>query len=402
MSDSSTAQHAQVVLKPKKARPFFARHPWVLRRAIDRVDDGVQDGDVVDLLTDNGRFIATGLYNSQSRIAVRLYSWDAEQALEGPFWAERIRSAAVLRQQLGRTDSTEACRVVFSEADGLSGLIVDRYADYLVAQVSARVMDDRLELILDQLEEQYQPRGIYVRGEKGMERIEGFHREPGFMRGAAPDTPIRFSEHGLMFEVDMQRGQKTGFYLDQRDNRFAAANYMSGRRVLDVFCYSGGFSIAADKLGHASSVIGIDSSRPAIDFALRHQQLNEAANCEFRVAKAFPAVEQMVDAGEQFDAIILDPPKFSRTRHQVNEALRAYHRINRQAVELLSPSGILVTCSCSGGVLREDFIMMLAGVAEKSGRTIQVLEQRGASSDHPVRATCLENEYLKCFICRVE
>jgi 23S rRNA (cytosine1962-C5)-methyltransferase len=201
--------------------------------------------------------------------------------------------------------------------------------------------------------------------------------------------------------VDLRTGPKTGFYLDQRENRQAAATYLGGRRVLDLFCFSGGFSLAAAKLGGAHEVLGIDSSDKAIALARANAELNGVTNARFVQEDCFQALERRVAAAERFSAVILDPPKFTRTRQSVNDALRAYHRINRLAVELLEPDGILVTCSCSGSVSREDFLAMLAGVAQKTRRGLQVLEQRGAAPDHPVSPTCPENEYLKCFVCRV-
>jgi 23S rRNA (cytosine1962-C5)-methyltransferase len=197
-------------------------------------------------------------------------------------------------------------------------------------------------------------------------------------------------------------GQKTGFYLDQRENRRVAASYMQGRRVLDMFCYSGGFSIAAARLGAAAEVVGVDSSEPAIRWARHNARQNGADNVRFEQAECFETLDQLRERGEKFGAVILDPPKFTRNRFRINEALRAYHRINRVALDLLEPDGILVTCSCSGSVTRDDFLAMLGGVAEKARRGLQILEQRGPAADHPVSVACPENAYLKCFICRAE
>jgi 23S rRNA (cytosine1962-C5)-methyltransferase len=212
---------------------------------------------------------------------------------------------------------------------------------------------------------------------------------------------VFINENGVRYGVDLSEGQKTGYYLDQRENRVAAARYLRGRRVLDMFCYSGSFSLAALLLGGATATFGIDGSEKAIALARAGAELNGARAARFEVADAFEALDNLAAHGEKFGAVILDPPKFTRNRQNLNSALRAYHRINRMAVELLEPGGILVTCSCSGAVTREDFLLMLAGVAQQTRRDIQVLEQRGAAPDHPVSATCLETEYLKCFICRV-
>jgi 23S rRNA (cytosine1962-C5)-methyltransferase len=204
----------------------------------------------------------------------------------------------------------------------------------------------------------------------------------------------------VRYGVDLESGQKTGFFIDQRDNRQRAAGYFRGRRVLDLFCYTGGFALCAASAG-ASDVLGVDSSAKAVALAKANAELNGLANVRFEAADCFKSLEALGAEGRRFGAVVLDPPKFARNRQGVEEALRAYHHLNRQAVELLEPDGILTTCSCSGHVSREDFLHMLADVAQRSGRDIQVLEQRGAAPDHPTSATCLETEYLKCFICRV-
>jgi 23S rRNA (cytosine1962-C5)-methyltransferase len=199
----------------------------------------------------------------------------------------------------------------------------------------------------------------------------------------------------------LRQGHKTGFYLDQRENRRAAANHVHGRRMLDMFCYSGGFALNGVKHGGATDVLRVDSSENALNLARANAELNGVSNLHFRAGDGFRVLQELADERQKFGVVVLDPPKFARSRSAVDDALMAYHRINRLAVNLLEPGGILVTCSCSGHVLREDFLHMLAGVAQRSNREIQVLEQRGASPDHPISTTCLEGEYLKCFVCRV-
>ena len=219
--------------------------------------------------------------------------------------------------------------------------------------------------------------------------------------GEAPAGPVFIEEHGIRYGVELTGGQKTGFFLDQRENRRAAAAYASGRRVLDLFCYSGGFSLAASVLGQARSVLGVDSSQRAVALARANAELNGLNNVTFDEGDCFKRLEQLVADGERFGMVILDPPKFARNREAVPEALRAYHHLNRLAVQVLEPGGTLVTCSCSGHVSREDFQYMLADVAQRTERDVQILDQRGAAPDHPVAATCLESEYLKCFIAHV-
>jgi 23S rRNA (cytosine1962-C5)-methyltransferase len=392
---------ATVVLKPRRARPFFGRHPWVLDSAVLRVDGTPVDGDVVDLATHDGLFVARGLWNSASRIRVRLYAFDPAVPLDEGLWRNRLENAVALRRHLGFDDRTGAARLVNSEGDDLSGLIVDRYADWLAVQVTAAALVPRLELLCDTLEMLVAPRGILLRGaERGLAKLEGLQLPDRLLRGTAPDGPVFVQEHGLRFGVDLAEGQKTGYYLDQRDNRQAAAAHARGRRVLDMFTYSGGFAVACAKAG-ARSVLAVDSSPKAAALARANADFNGAANVQVEAADAFRRLDSLTVAGERFGMVVLDPPKFARSRASLDDALRAYHRINRLAVDLLEPGGILVTCSCSGSVSRERFLEMLGGVSQRARRNVQILECRGAAPDHPVSAACLEGEYLTCVIARV-
>ncbi len=393
---------ATVILKPKRARPFFGRHPWVLDSAVLRVEGEPADGAVVDLATHDGQFVARGLWNPTSRIRVRLYAFDPATRLDAGFWRGRLEAAVGLRRTLGLDDRAAAARLINSEGDDLSGLIVDRYGEYLAVQVTALAMAHRLEAICDTLESLVAPRGILLRGaERGLSKLEGLHLPDRLLRGTSPAGPVFVAEHGLRFGVDLAEGQKTGYYLDQRDNRQAAARYARGRRMLDMFCYSGGFSVACAAAGQAASVLAVDSSAKATALARANADLNGAAQVTVETADAFEKLDALAAAGERFGMIVLDPPKFARSRAALDDALRAYHRINRVALGLLEPGGILVTCSCSGSVSRDDFLEMLAGVAQRARRPLQILECRGAGPDHPVSASCLEGEYLKCVIARV-
>jgi len=259
----------------------------------------------------------------------------------------------------------------------------------------------RLPMLIPLIAQLATPTSILVRSEGSLAKVEGMDVAAGCAWGQAPDGPVFITEHGIRYGVDVTAGQKTGFYLDQRENRRAAASYMQDRKVLDLFCYSGGFALSASLLGGATDVLGADSSESAIRWARANAELNGARNVCFEQRECFELLDELRAANRKFDAVILDPPKFARNRFHVVEALRAYHRINRLAVELLEPDGILVTCSCSGSVTREDFLDMLTGVAAKSRRTIHILEQRGHAGDHPVSLACPENEYLKCMICRI-
>ena len=393
---------ATVVLKPGRARPFFGRHPWVLESAVARVEGDPAPAAVVDLATHDGSFVGRGLWNPASRLRVRLYAFDPATLLDREFWHARLATAVALRRGLSLDDRRGAVRLVNSEGDDLSGLIVDRYGDWLAVQVTALAMAARLEDLCDALESLTAARGILLRGaERGLARLEGLTLPDRVIRGTAPEGPVFVQEHGLTFGVDLAAGQKTGFYLDQRDNRQAAARHALGRRVLDMFCYSGGFAVTCAVTGGARAVLAVDSSARATALARANADLNGAPGVTVEVADAFERLDGLRAAGERFGMVILDPPKFARSRATRDDALRAYHRINRVAVDLLEPGGILVTCTCSGSVSRDDFLQMLAGVAQRSRRTVQFLEIRGAAADHPVSASCLEGEYLTCVIARV-
>ena len=416
---------AAVTLKPRHALPFFKHHPWVFAGAIRDVRGDPQPGDAVELRSHEGEFIAHGLFNPHSQIRVRLFSWDEAARLDREFWKARLQSALQLRETLFRraggrqppddalspqdvrgltpTGSPEvsAYRLVNSEADGMSGLTVDRYDRWLSVQFTSLALASRRDMLIELLRELTEPAGIILRTEKGMQSAEGLELSDGLLWGEPPPRPLIFREHDLQWEADLTEGQKTGGYLDQRDNHRALQRYVAGHRVLDVFCYAGGFGIAA-LAGGAKEVLGIDSSEGALQIAQRNAERNGVAD-RWRSERSdgFKALEKLRDASEQFDTVVLDPPKLTRTRAALPQALRAYHSLNQLAVSVLKPGGILVTCSCSGLVTRELFEQMLADVAIQSGRDLRILESRGAAADHPISPFCPENDYLKCYICHV-
>ncbi len=393
----------RVYLKERRALPFFSRHPWVFAGAIDRVDGEVTPGAVVTLHASDGKFIAAGLYNPHSQIRVRLYSWNEGEHLDPDFWSRRLDSAIALRHTLyGDPDSESGCRLVFSEADGLSGLIVDRYGEWLLVQFTSLALADRRAVILDLLEAKLRPRGIWLRTEKGIRESEQLELADGLARGAEPPRPLSLVENGVRYAVDVQQGHKTGFYFDQRDNRAAVARYVAGKRVLDIFCYTGGFGLTSLTVGKARQVHAVDVSESALELARKNAEANQVASAiEFVKSDAFEELERLVAAGELFDVVILDPPKLTRHRAGLSKALRGYHSLNQLAVNVLKPGGILVSCSCSGLIGRDDFVGVLAAVSQRSGRPIQILESRGQAADHPTSVHCLETAYLKCYICRV-
>lgn len=402
MNETSTdPTNVAVVLRPEKRGTFLARHPWVLDRSLLSTKAGPPDGSTVDLVTPDGRWLARGVYNGQSRIRVRLYTWRADEALDDDFFVRRFERALALRRDLGLLDRQAAARLIFSEGDGLSGLIIDQYAEHIVVQVTALAIERRLPLVLAWLVDRLNPRSISVRVDQRVADAEKITVREQCPYGHWPTEPILIEQDGLRYRVDLGEGQKTGFYLDQRENRLRAARLCRDRRVLDVCCYSGGFALACAKLGGASEVLGIDSSQRSIERAQKQALENQTPQIRFAVGDCFQSLEELAGAGEKFGLVILDPPRFAGSRRSIPDALRAYHRLNRLAVDCLEPNGFLVTCSCSGLVTRDDFAHVISGVAQKSSREIQILEQRGAAADHPVSATCPQTDYLKCFVCRV-
>lgn len=383
--------------------PFFSQHPWVFQGAIGRIDGEPIPGSIVSVQAHDGAFIAWGLFNPASNIAVRLYSWDQSQPLTDEFWRSRIDDAIGLRQSLFPDfGSTDACRLVYSESDGLSGLTVDRYGDWLLVQLTSFALAERKDVLLDQLRERIRPRGIWLRTEKGMRAAEGLELNDGLLWGEAPPQPLMIQEHGIQYEMDVAEGQKTGFFLDQRDNRRRAAEFARGGRVLDVCCYTGGFSLNCLVNGGAKEVIAIDASEAALAQARRNAEINQVADRLTTVKQdAFKALEELESKQERFDLVVLDPPKLARNRQGIDAALRGYYSLNRFALGLIQPGGFFVTCSCSGQISHEMFADMLSQAALHANRRLQLLEVRGAAADHPCSIHCLETDYLKCYFGRV-
>ena len=392
---------AKVILKPKRAQPFFGRHPWVFAGAIDRIEGTPADGDEVDLISNGGNFIARGLFNSQSKINVRLYSWEENVPLDRTFFKERLARALHLRHDILKLNTPEAgYRVCFSESDYLSGMIVDRYGDWLTVQFTALGLANRRAEIVDVLRELLNPKGIYLRTEKGVGKLEGVELHDQLLWGEAPPADLTILENGMRFLVNLAEGQKTGYYLDQRDNRAVVARMCAGKRVLDAFCYTGGFGLYAARAG-AAEVLCLDASEPALELGRRNATANGLPNVTFEKADVFRHLADLAEAGRKFDVVVLDPPKFARNRAAVPEALKGYRRLHQLALKLLDKDGLLVSCCCTGLIAMTDLEELIGQVAVEGRRDLQLLERRGPSADHPVAVTCRESGYLKCVISRV-
>lgn len=384
-------------LKPSRHFPFLARHPWVHAHAMADQGDRLPAGQVVDLLDHDGNWVARGVINPQSRLRVRLYGYDQQIVIDADLWKSRLDAAIRRRRWLNPAAPDSAERLVFSESDLLSGLIVDRYADCLGVQFTAGGLLRWKNEILEHLQQATEARAIMVKVDAKTGKHEGIESTEQWFGGIELDHPVRYQQNGLALSVDLRRGQKTGGYLDQRLNQEIAAGYCQGKRVLDMCCYHGGFGLVAAARG-AESVLGVDTSESAIETASQLAADNGLENVSFVQGDCFDWLGEAAKRGETFDVVILDPPRFAGSRHQVDQAIRAYRRLNSSAVDLLPPGGILVTCSCSGRVSRSDFLNMLMDVGRRRRRDLVMLENRGPAPDHPVAISCPESNYLKCVI----
>ena len=371
-----------------------AGHPWIYRSEIARVEDEGEPGAIAHVLDSRERFLGQAMVNLRSQIAGRLLS-RGEEPVDGPFFERRIRQTV---GRCGRSvQGPDACRLIFGEADHLPGLIVDRYAGLLVIQILTAGMERVREIILGALRATIQPRAIYERNDVSSRRLEGLELRKGFAWGDG-ETGVWVQEGDLSFFVEVAEGQKTGFFLDQRDNRRVVKGLATGRDVLDCFCYSGGFALSA-AAGGAASVIGIDLSAGAIAWAERSAERNGLSpRCTFTIANAFDALRACDREGRRFSMVILDPPAFTKGKEAVAGALRGYKEINLRAMKLLTPGGILVTCSCSYHVDAPMFLKMLREAAADAHREFQFREFRTQAPDHPILLAAKETQYLKCAI----
>jgi 23S rRNA (cytosine1962-C5)-methyltransferase len=393
---------ARIVLQPRRAKPFYARHPWVFPGAIAEIEGEPEAGGPVEVYSHGGAFIAHGLFNGQSRLRVRLYSWNYDQPIDAPLFRSRLEQAIRLRRDVLRlVRPGGACRLVFSESDGISGLTVDQFDRYMVVQFTSLGLAQRKETIVGLLVELMQPAGIYLRTERGIGAQEGLELQDGPLWGEVPTQSIGFEENGVKFLVNLAEGQKTGFYLDQRDNRKAVAKYAVGRRVLDAFSYTGGFGLHCAKAG-AASVVCVDGSEGAVELGRQNAELNGLAQAiSFVRADVFKQLEQAVQQGEKYGLVILDPPKFARSQSAVETALRGYRRLQGLALQLLEPEGVMAVCCCSGVIKLQEIEEISAQVATEAKRPMQILERLGQPPDHPISLSCPETSYLKGVISRV-
>jgi 23S rRNA (cytosine1962-C5)-methyltransferase len=371
-------------------------HPWVWSAQVHKPEARIPPGSVVDVVDAKDRFVGRAFWNGHARIALRLLSTDAHEAIDADWIATRIDRAVTLRRELLQLDTlTDAWRVVHSEGDGLSGLIVDRYADILVVEYFAAGMWKFRDAIHAALLRQFPGSRLYWFAETHVQKQESFD-----CRVAEAPEPVEVHEHGLRFHAAPGYGHKTGFFADQRENRRRFAELARGRRVLDLCCNAGGFAVHA-MAGGAREATGVDMDAGILEIARANATAN-GLDIRFEQADIFEWLRQAAARGERYDAVILDPAKLTRDRSKVIDALKKYFAMNRLALDVIPPGGLLLTCSCTGLVSEADFLEMLRRVALNAGREIQILEVRGAGADHPVRADVPESRYLKAVFCRVE
>ncbi|MFQ5512172.1 MAG: class I SAM-dependent rRNA methyltransferase [Candidatus Krumholzibacteriia bacterium] len=392
-----------VGLKKGREKSVLRRHPWVFSGAISNIEGDPAAGDVVRVNDHAGAFLAWGYFNPASQIQVRLLDGAESARIDDAWWRRRLEQAIDRRRQPPGPGETNMYRLVHAEADGLPGFVVDRYGGYLVLQALTAGIERVKPLLCGLLGELLKPEGIFERSDGDGRRLEGLAAVTGSLSGTSPPPALEVDEGGLRFLVDIASGHKTGFYIDQRENRRSVARYARGRNVLDLFCYSGGFGIHALSAG-AGSVTMVDSSSDALALARRNVELNAGtdAPAELVEGNAFNIVRTYRDAARTFDMIVVDPPRFAQTRAQAAKAERAYKDINLVAVKLLSPGGILATFSCSGAVGFESFSRVVAWSSLDAGRNLQIVERLAQSCDHPVNPLFPESEYLTGLVCRVD
>jgi 23S rRNA (cytosine1962-C5)-methyltransferase len=387
---------AKAILKPTRESRVRGGHPWVFSSDVIDVQGTFEPGDVVDVYSSKDTFMGRAFYNPASQIALRMLT-HRDEKIDEAFFRRRVETAWEYRRQFC---DPESCRLIFSESDFLPGLIVDKFSDMLVVQSMSLGIERWKDALVNILADVVKPRGIYERSDVPVRRLEGMEMTTGSLWGEAPER-VDMRENGILFSVDIQHGQKTGFFLDQKENRLEVMKLSKGARVLDCFCHNGSFALHAAK-GGAREVLGVDISEEALAVARDNAARNgldgvvtfEAHNC-------FDHLRELTDAGEQYDLVILDPPAFTKSRAALESALRGYKEINLRGLKLVRPGGFLVTCSCSQHVSRDQFQDMVNQAARDSKKRVRMVEFRTQGYDHPILPAACETQYLKCMILQV-
>lgn len=387
----------KVVLKKRIGNRVINGHPWIFSNEINLMEDTMEAGDVAEVFTDDGKFIGRGYVNPRSTITVRLLTRKKDEEVNEDFFYHRLKEAWAYRQKLGYVEN---CRLVFGEADDLPQLIIDKFNDYFVIQTLALGIDVWKPAIVKALQKIFSPKGIYERNDVPVRELEGLEQQKGFL--SAPfDTRVEIRENGLRFMVDIEKGQKTGYFLDQQDNRRAIQHIVQGADVLGAFCYTGTFEIHAAHYG-AKSVLGLDISRSAVEQATENAALNGLQDiCRFQEINAFDALKQWTKEDKKWDVVMLDPPSFAKTRDNIQKAISGYKEINLRGMKLVKPGGFLVTSSCTNLVQPDLFLEIIDMAAKDARRRLRQVEFRTQSADHPIIRGMENTNYLKFLIVQV-
>jgi 23S rRNA (cytosine1962-C5)-methyltransferase len=392
MATARPATEGSVVITPRGVERLRLGHLWVYRSDVRSAQ--ADAGAVVRLSDERGNLLGRAFYSDKSQISIRLLTRE-DVPIDRAFFAARIRRAATYRELV--VENSDACRVVYGEADLLPSLIVDRYGDYIVLQTLSQSSDRLKNLFVEILVEQFAPKGVVERNDPKVRLLEGLEQRVSVLHGDVPPE-VLIKENGVTFVCDPAKGQKTGSFLDQRENHWAARRYASAD-VLDCFSYQGGFALTvADR---CAQVEAIDMARAAVEAARRNQQLNSISNVHFREGNTFDLLKEYDEAGRRFQMVILDPPAFAKNRDSIPAARRGYKEINLRALKLLKPGGYLITCSCSYHITEPLFLQIIAEAATDARRNVAVVERRTQAQDHPILLTMPETHYLKCMIIKV-
>ena len=389
----------KLIVKTGREKSLLRRHPWIFSGAMKSIDDGTVSGDFIRVEAVDGRFLAYAAFSEKSQIMARVLSFNEADVIDAEFFKERIHHAVAQRRSLA--SQTNAMRLIHAESDGLPGLIADRYGDVVVMQLLTAGIDRQRELLAHLLMAATGAQTVYERSDADIRELEGLPPRTGLVAGVPLPDEIVIEENGMQIAVDITHGHKTGFYLDQRDNRALTRAMSNGADALNCFCYTGTMSVAA-LMGGAKSVLSIDSSGPSLTMAARNLKLNslDATRAEWLEADVFQALRKLRDQAQTFDLVILDPPKFAPTAHHAEKAARAYKDINLLGLKLLRPGGHLMTFSCSGGISAELFQKIVAGAALDAGVDAQILRRLNPGIDHPVAIHFPEGDYLKGLLLR--
>ncbi len=393
---------ASIILQKEREKSLLRRHPWIFSKAIDKVKGKALPGEPVDIFDHGGRWLARGAWSPESQIRVRVWTFQRDEEIDLAFFLRRLQAAQCGRDDLIARQGLSAYRLVAAESDGLPGITIDRYNDHLVCQLLSAGAEFHRETLFAALNQLYPGCAIYERSDVAVRKKEGLAQRSGLVSGELPPAEVMIEENnGIKIAVDIQTGHKTGFYLDQRDNRAIAGRYAAGRRVLNCFCYTGGFGVYALQ-GGASEVVNVDVSDSALALARRNAELNalDLGRARFEKQDVFKLLREYRAQGERFDMIVLDPPKFAESKAQLDGACRGYKDINLLAFQLLNPDGILLTFSCSGLLSPELFQKIVADAALDAGREAQILERMSQAADHPIATPYPEGFYLKGLVVR--